>query len=35
VLALPAGYMAFFNEDRLETIMDDADRQVYPVTSDA
>jgi len=30
VLALPQGYMAFFEEERLETIMDAANREVYP-----
>ncbi len=30
VLALPVGYMTFFDADRLQTIVDADDRQVYP-----
>ncbi len=31
VLALPVGFMAFFEDDRLDMIIDAADQQVYPL----
>ena len=30
VLALPVGYMAFFDHERLETVLDREDREVWP-----
>jgi hypothetical protein len=32
VLALPEGCMAFFDDGRLQTILDAADREIYPVS---